>query len=180
MNNAEAQTKAQEWHGQAGGRLCPQLTENELAGLVNEAIGSTPPVNVRELHADQLQAMDKVRLAYDMAKTLKLIELMGVLADAINKVQGCVYATGYVLRNATQPIRPGDVMRLNLNACPTYMAEKYLPETLFHCVGSDDELIKARSHFGTPKPGPVLLWPFPEKWFEVIGHVALPAEGAPT
>lgn len=38
MTNDQAQTAAQAWHGQAGGRLCPQLTENELSGLVNEAI----------------------------------------------------------------------------------------------------------------------------------------------
>lgn len=38
MTNEQARIAAQTWHGQAGGRLCPQLTENELAGLVNEAI----------------------------------------------------------------------------------------------------------------------------------------------
>ena len=40
MNNDQAQAKAQKWHGQAGGRMVPQLTENELAGLVNEAISA--------------------------------------------------------------------------------------------------------------------------------------------
>lgn len=38
MDNDQAQAKAAEWHGQAGGKLVPQLTENELAGLVNEAV----------------------------------------------------------------------------------------------------------------------------------------------
>lgn len=38
MNNDQAQAKAAEWHGEAGGKLVPQLTENELAGIVNEAV----------------------------------------------------------------------------------------------------------------------------------------------
>lgn len=38
IDNDQAQMKAQEWSGQAGGRMVPQLTENELAGLVIEAI----------------------------------------------------------------------------------------------------------------------------------------------
>lgn len=38
MTNDEAQAAAKQWHGQAGGRLCPQLTENELAGIVNDAM----------------------------------------------------------------------------------------------------------------------------------------------
>lgn len=38
MTNDEAKTAAQAWHGQAGGELLPQLTANELAGIVNEAI----------------------------------------------------------------------------------------------------------------------------------------------
>lgn len=38
MTNDEAQEAAKEWAGEAGGKLCPQLTENELAGIVNDAI----------------------------------------------------------------------------------------------------------------------------------------------
>lgn len=38
MTNDEAQTAAKAWAGEAGGKLCPQLTENELAGIVNDAI----------------------------------------------------------------------------------------------------------------------------------------------
>lgn len=34
----QAAAKAQEWHGEAGGALLPQLTANELAGIVNEAL----------------------------------------------------------------------------------------------------------------------------------------------
>lgn len=40
MTNSQAQLAAQNWSGQAGGRLVPQLTENELAGLVNEAVAN--------------------------------------------------------------------------------------------------------------------------------------------
>lgn len=38
MTNDEAELAAREWAGQAGGKLLPQLTANELAGIVNEAI----------------------------------------------------------------------------------------------------------------------------------------------
>jgi hypothetical protein len=41
MTNAQAQEAAKAWHGQAGGRMVPQLTENELAGLVNEALANS-------------------------------------------------------------------------------------------------------------------------------------------
>lgn len=44
MTNDEAQAKAKEWFGEAGGRMCPQLTENELAGIVNEAIAACTKV----------------------------------------------------------------------------------------------------------------------------------------
>ena len=40
MTNTQAQDAAKAWQGQAGGRMAPQLTENELAGLVNEAVAS--------------------------------------------------------------------------------------------------------------------------------------------
>ena len=56
MTNSEAQAKAQEWAGEAGGRLCPQLTENELVGIVNEATGKL----VKELRAARL-AMRKMK-----------------------------------------------------------------------------------------------------------------------
>lgn len=47
MNNDQAQTKAAEWHGQAGGKLLPQLTDNELAGIVNEAVQLAIPFQTR-------------------------------------------------------------------------------------------------------------------------------------
>lgn len=40
MTPAEAAAKAKEWHGEAGGELLPQLTANELAGIVNEALSA--------------------------------------------------------------------------------------------------------------------------------------------
>jgi hypothetical protein len=36
-----AKSKAVEWHGQAGGELLPQLTANELAGILNEVASGT-------------------------------------------------------------------------------------------------------------------------------------------
>ena len=38
MTNDDAQAAAKQWAGEAGGKLCPQLTENELAAIVNEAL----------------------------------------------------------------------------------------------------------------------------------------------
>ena len=38
MTPAEAELAAIEWEGEAGGVLLPQLTANELAGIVNEAL----------------------------------------------------------------------------------------------------------------------------------------------
>lgn len=37
-----AKAKALEWHGQAGGELLPQLTANELAGILNEVAQHQP------------------------------------------------------------------------------------------------------------------------------------------
>lgn len=50
MTNDEAQVAAKAWAGEAGGKLCPQLTENEIAGLVNEAVCDL----VKELKAARL------------------------------------------------------------------------------------------------------------------------------
>jgi len=36
MTPEQAKAKAQEWHGQAGGEVLPQLTANELAGILQE------------------------------------------------------------------------------------------------------------------------------------------------
>lgn len=38
MNNDDAERAANEWAGQAGGKLLPQLTANELVGIVKDAI----------------------------------------------------------------------------------------------------------------------------------------------
>lgn len=38
MTNDEAELAAIEWEGEAGGVLLPQLTANELAGIVNDAV----------------------------------------------------------------------------------------------------------------------------------------------
>lgn len=38
MNTDDAERAANEWAGQAGGKLLPQLTANELVGVVNDAI----------------------------------------------------------------------------------------------------------------------------------------------
>lgn len=38
MTNERAEAAAQAWSGQAGGKLLPQLTANELAAIVNEAV----------------------------------------------------------------------------------------------------------------------------------------------
>ena len=56
MTNDEAQAAAKAWEGEAGGRLCPQLTENELAGIVNDAVGDL----VKELKAARL-ALTKMK-----------------------------------------------------------------------------------------------------------------------
>lgn len=56
MTNDEAQAAAKQWAGEAGGKLCPQLTENELTGIVNEATGEL----VKELRAAR-RAMQKMK-----------------------------------------------------------------------------------------------------------------------
>jgi len=53
MNNEQAKVAALSWHGEAGGELLPQLTANELAGIVNEAIQQAA---VPEGVADLLQS----------------------------------------------------------------------------------------------------------------------------
>ena len=62
MTNEQAKAAALSWHGEAGGELLPQLTANELAGIVNEAIqqAAVPETeDLRELlaKAPRLHAM---------------------------------------------------------------------------------------------------------------------------
>lgn len=75
MTNDEAQAAAKEWAGEAGGKLCPQLTENELAGIVNDSVGEL----VKELRAAQL-AMQKMK-----ASCNKFDEAFEIGAKAIGR-----------------------------------------------------------------------------------------------
>ena len=70
MTNDEAQTAAKAWAGEAGGKLCPQLTENELAGIVNDAIlactktradkpRQLPTCGTGALHSEQQYCFEK-------------------------------------------------------------------------------------------------------------------------
>lgn len=64
MTNPQAQDAAQAWHGQAGGKLAPQLTENELAGLVNEATTGAEAHLLKELKAARL-AIQKMKAQFN-------------------------------------------------------------------------------------------------------------------
>lgn len=64
MTNAQAQQAAKDWEGQAGGRLVPQLTENELAGIVNEATAQAEAALVKELRVARL-AIRKMKAQFN-------------------------------------------------------------------------------------------------------------------
>jgi hypothetical protein len=78
MTNDEAHAVAKAWAGEAGGRLCPQLTENELAGIVNEAVGDL----VKELNAARL-AIRKMKA--DCNKFEKAFEIGAKAIGRANK-----------------------------------------------------------------------------------------------
>lgn len=87
MTNDAAQAVAKAWAGEAGGKLCPQLTENELAGIVNDAVGDL----VKELRAARL-AIKKMK-----ASCNKFDEAFEIGAKAIGRAN-------MVLNQFRQPV----------------------------------------------------------------------------
>jgi hypothetical protein len=64
ITNTQAQLAAKAWSGQAGGRLVPALTENELAGLVNEVTDAAEDALLKELRAARL-AIQKLKAEFN-------------------------------------------------------------------------------------------------------------------